>query len=215
MREFLNTTEGLRRLMQNYQRGYVLSISFITAEEKVAAKDFQWERDFGTRLLAYQRQDRKQRGQPTAVATSVPVPGNPSMRELFLMSTRFALDAHPDSPWAKERWSDRLPRCGDYILVHSPSKSGPYGWTWNLQESVLVRLAARLTRLVKAKDAFGVRTETYGWCDTFSMVRGVRGQLIYTIKSARKLWIACHQTPWPGISPEELPFISEFRRQQD
>lgn len=215
MREFLNTTDALRRVMQCHQRGYVLSVSFIIPEEKVAAKAMQWERDFGTRLLPYQRQDRKQRGQPTAVATSTSVPGSPSMRELFLMATRFALEAHPDSPWAKEQWSDRLPRNGVYIMVRSPNQRGPYAATWNLQESVLQRLGARLIRLVKAKDAFGVRAETYGWADTFSLFRGVRGQLIYTIKSARKLWVASHQTPWPGIPPAELPFITEFRRPQD
>jgi hypothetical protein len=214
MREVLNTTAALWQVMQNYQRGYTVSIGFVTESEKVSGKALQWERDFGTRLLSYQKQDRKQRGLPTAVALSTQVHGSPSKRELILMATPFAVTAHPDSPWAKEKWVEHLPRCGVYIMVRSPRPQGGYSWTWNLQASVRARLSARLTQLVKSKNTSAVRTETESWVQIFSMFRGVRAQLIRAIRSAQKLWQACHRTSWPGIDPENLPFITEFRRQQ-
>lgn len=214
MREILHTTDALRQVQQQFQRGYTVSVSFLIDAEKVEGKALQWERDFGTRLLSYQKQDRKQRSLPTAVALSTQCPGQPSRRELILMATPFALVAHPDSPWAKERWSESLPRCAVYTMVRSPRPQGGYSWTWNLQAGVLHRLSGRLTQLVKSKNDFAVRTETESWVHVFSLFRGVRGQLIRTIKAAQKLWYACHQTPWPGIEPDALPFITEFRRQQ-
>lgn len=214
MREVLNTTAALWQVMRHYQRGYTVSIAFVTESEKVPGKALQWERDFGTRLLSYQKQDRKQRGLPTAVALCTQVHGSPSKRELILMATPLALSAHPDSPWAKQKWMEHPPQCGVYIMVRSPRPQGGYSWTWNLQESVRSQLSARLTQLVKSKNAFAVRSETESWAQIFSMYRGVRGQLIRTIKSAQKLWHACHRTNWPGIAPEHLPFITEFRRQE-
>ncbi|MCZ8073765.1 MAG: hypothetical protein O9341_06495 [Paucibacter sp.] len=214
MREVLNTTVALWQVMQHYQRGYTVSIAFVTDSEKVLAKSLQWERDFGTRLLSYQKQDRKQRGLPTAVALSTQVHGSPSKRELILMATPLALSAHPDSPWAKQKWMEQLPQCGVYIMVRSPRLQGGYSWTWNLQERVRSQLSARLTHLVKSKNAFAVRSETESWTQIFSMYRGVRGQLIRAIKSAQKLWHACHGSSWPGIDPKSLPCITEFRRQQ-
>lgn len=214
MREVLNTTAALWQVMQHFQRGYTVSIAFVTEFEKVPGKALQWERDFGTRLLSYQKQDRKQRGLPTAVALSTQVHGNPSKRELILMATPLALSAHPDSPWAKQQWAEHLPRCGVYVMVCSPRPLGGYSWTWNLQASVFARLSARLTQLVKSRNAGAVRSETESWVLIFSMYRGVRAQLIRAIRSAQKLWQACHRTSWPGIDPEALPFITEFRRQQ-
>lgn len=211
MREILNTTAALQQILRSYQRGYTFWLAFVTESEKVPAKAVQWERDFGTRLLAYQKQDRKQRGLPTAVAFSTQVHGSPSKRELVLMATPLVQKAHPESPWSNQIWSAHLPQCGVYIMVRSPRRQGGYAWTWKLQESVRARLSARLTQLVKSKNALAIRTETESWVQIFSMFRGVRSQLIRAIKSAQKLWHACHRTSWPGVDPEALPFVSEFR----
>ena len=213
MREVLDMTSALQRIQMLYQRGYVVWISFSTAAEKVPAKDMQWERDFGTRLRASQRQDRKERGLPTAVATSTSVVGYPTMRQLILMATPFATGAHPQSPWSKEQWNERPPHCGDYVLVHSPVPGGRYAWTWNLHESVVARISAQLTRMVKAGNGPAVRIETTAWIASFSMSRGVRGQIRKVLKSGEKLWAACQQTPWPGVDPDDLPFVAEFRQQ--
>lgn len=214
MLEVLDTTGGLQRIQMLYQRDYVVSISFPIAVEKVPAKDIQWERDFGTKLHSSPRQDLKERGLPTAVATSMSIPGHPSMRQLILMATRYAIDAHPQSPWAKEQWKEGPPRCGDYVLVHSPVAGSRYAWTWNLHESVVARLSAQLTRMVKSGNGHAIRIETSGWIASFSMCRGVRGQIRRVLKSAQKLWAACHRTPWPGPDSDNLPFIGDFRRQQ-
>ena len=211
MREVLNMTEGLRRLMLTYVRGYSVWISFQTEEERVVSKALQWERDYGTRLLAYQRQDLKERGQPTAVATSMLVLGSPSLREVFLMATPLALSAPKASPWATQKWQERPLRCGIYIMVRSPRPRGDYAWTWNLQADVVSRLASRLTYLVKSGNEFSIRVEINSWVSTFSMFRGVRQQLTRLLKSAQKLWHACHRINWPAISPESLPFITEFK----
>jgi hypothetical protein len=68
--------------------------------------------------------------------------------------------------------------------------------------------------MVKSGNGHGVRTETTAWIAIFSMSRGVRAQIRRILKSAQKLWAACHRTPWPGQDSDDLPFITDFRRQQ-
>jgi hypothetical protein len=204
--------EGLRRVLRAYSKhGYTLSVCFEADFTKVDSKAAQWAEQFGTNLLAYQKQDRRQRGLPTAVATCLPVLGLPHRRTLILMSTPHALRAPQASPWSRERWSDSPPRCAPYELVHTPRDRGDYSWTWRLDAAEMQRISKRLIDLVKTKNAESIRLETAIWIKCFSMQRGVRSQFAKLFRSARKLWQACHGLPWPGVDPDHLPFISQFR----
>lgn len=205
--------EGLRRVARSYAvHGYTVSVAFETDFAKVHAKADQWAEQFGTNLSAYKRQDRKQMGLPTAVATCLPVLGLPHRRLLVLMATPTALSAPQASPWATERWREGAPNCGPYELIYSPRESrGDYAWTWRLNAAEVQSISKRLISLVKTKNATAIRKETEIWVKMFSMQRGVRSQYSKLLKSARKLWLACHGCPWPGVNPDQLPFVSQFR----
>jgi len=205
--------EGLRRVARSYaSHGYTVSVSFETDFTKVDAKAEQWAEQFGTTLLPYQKQDRRQKGLPTAVATCLPVLGLPHRRLLILMATPTALNAPQASPWATQRWKEGPPNCGHYELIHSPrEKRGDYAWTWRLSAAEVQNISKRLISLVKTKNAAAIRKETEIWIKVFSLQRGVRSQFAKLLQSARKLWLACHGCPWPGVNPEQLPFISQFR----
>ena len=73
-----------------------------------------------------------------------------------------------------------------------------------------VKLSARLTTLVKAGDVGLLRYEMEVWTRIFVMHGGVRRQFMKLIASAQKLWRVCHASPWPGIEPGALPFITKF-----
>lgn len=210
MKEVLTSIEAHQRILRNFTLGYEVWISFVTDVEKVGAKDVEWTAQYGTRLLSYQRQDRKQRGHPTAVATSVRVLGAPHSRELILMATPLALAAHPSSHWQKQRWNQRPPECGDYFMVREPRTRRDYAWTWRLKQQELNKLSARMTTLVKAGNAAALRSELEVWTRVFIMHRGVRQQFARLLTSAQKLWHVCHHSQWPGIEPGALPFITKF-----
>ena len=139
MKEVPTTIACLKRILFCYGRGYTVWIRFETDLEKVPAKAAQWKEQFGTGLLPYQRQDRKERGLPTAVATSSRVLGNPYVRELILMATPLALEPPPMSPWLTQKWITRPPECGPFVMVHAPRTRGDYAWTWKLQNAEIQR----------------------------------------------------------------------------
>lgn len=215
MKEVPTTISGLKRILLCYQRGYTVWIGFETELEKVQAKADQWKEQYGTSLLPYQRQDKKERRLPTAVATCARVLGKPYTRELILMATPLALEAPPMSPWLTQKWITRPPECGPFVMVHAPRVRGDYAWTWKLQNAEMQRLSNRLTTLVKTRDVHAVRSETAAWVEIFPMYRGVRSQFKRMLWSAEKLWTACNPSPWPGVSHDNLPIITRFHKESE
>lgn len=215
MKEVPTTIAALNRVLLCYQRGYTLWIRFQTDIEKVEAKANQWKGQFDTALLSYERQDKKERGIPTAVATSSRVLGNPYARELILMATPLALRMPQTSVWATQKWISRPPESGPFVMVHSPRDRGDYAWTWKLQEVELNRLSKRLTSLVKTRDALAVNVETEAWVKIFPMFRGVRSQFKRLLWSGEKLWTACNSSPWPGVPHDSLPIINRFHKERE
>lgn len=204
--------EGLRRVQRAYSsHGYTVHVRFETDLIKVESKGQQWAEEYGTTELAHRKQHRRQRGLPTAVATCLPVLGLPHRRMLILMATPAALTAPRESPWATQRWMQGPPSCGPYELIRSARERGDYAWTWRLRATELHSISRRLISLVKSGNAGAVRKETEIWIKVFSLQRGVRTQFAKLLRSARKLWLACHGTPWPGVDPDHLPFVSKFR----
>ncbi|MGA0608713.1 hypothetical protein [Caldimonas sp. KR1-144] len=203
---------ALQAIALHYRRGYCLTIGFTTDEEKLERKAIEWAEAFGTRLPAWRRQDRKQRGLPNAVAVAGGVLGYPGRREVILMATAEALSAPAISPWAKEKWTDRYPTFGPYILSREPRPGREPVWTWRLQESVYQGISRYLISLVKQGNAGAVRLETESWLGAYALFGGVRRQLRRSLMAARKLWNACHQSAWPGVDPDALPMLIGFRK---
>ena len=213
MREKEVSTVALQLVLRDYILGYTKWVSFRTDIEKVASKSAQWEVEYGTRLLPYQKQRRKRDGLPTASATSMPAVGHPHAREIILMATPLVQDAHPASPWHKQQWRADPPEFGVYVMVREPRVRGDYAWTWRIQQDEMSKLSSRLTAVVKAGNAATVRRETEIWLKVFSMQGGVRRQFSRMLRSAKKLWDQCHKSPWPGVDPDALPAIVQFRKE--
>lgn len=205
-------TTALQHILLCWLRGYTSWASFEIAVEKVDAKGIELADTFGTRLPSWKRQDHKEAGRPTAVASCVRVVGNPAKREIIVMATPLVHSAPPNSPWPRERWLDRLPEVGSFVMVKEPRERGDAAWTWRLQESVYQHLSGELTRAVKRGDASGIAIRCQTWVKILPMTGGVRRQLRRLFKSAGKLWVACHGSPWPGLSPELLPRQVGFRK---
>ena len=212
MKVYDDATTALQQIRSCWQRGYVSWISFEIAVEKVESKGLDLAEKFGTRLPSWKRQDLKEAGRPTAVASCVRVLGNPARREIILMATPLVHLAPPGSPWTRERWRDRLPEVGSFVMVKEPRERGDAAWTWRLQERIYQQLSADLVRAVKQGDASGVAVRCSTWIKVFPMAGGVRRQLRRLFRSASKLWTACQRTPWPGVDPDRLPMQIGFRK---
>jgi len=207
-----NALEQILLLVARWDHQYW--VSFQISQDKLEAKAASIAEQFGTRLPAWKRQDRKQVGLPNATAVSAPVLGAPDQRQIIILATAQVQFAHPDSPWARERWLSRPVEFGNYVMVHEPRARGDAAWTWRLQQQVIDGLQRYLTSLVKAGKSTAVRAETQRWLKVYTLFGGVRRQIRRVLLSARKLWQACHGSAWPGISPEELPVKIGFRPMQ-
>lgn len=205
-------TTALQHIFLCWHRGYRNWVSFEILSEKVESKALELADTFGTKLPSWKRQDRKEAGLPTAVAGCVRIIGNPAKREVVLMATPLVRVAPTSSPWAREKWRDRLPEVGCFVMVQEPRQRGDLAWTWKLQESVYQRLAHELTVAVKRGDARAVLLRCETWLKLFPMTRGVRRQMRRLFMSASKLWGACHRTPWPGPDFSHLPMQIGFRK---
>ena len=206
-------TTALQHILHCWQRGYTSSVSFEISVDRVDIKKLELADDYGTMLPPWKRQDRKEAGQPTAVANCVRIIGNPAKRLVILMATPLVAQAHPSSAWAREKWRERLLEVDCYVMVREPRPRGDYAWTWRLQESVYRRLSGELTATVKRGDPGAVAAVCQKWLKVFSLTGGVRRQLRRLFQSARKLWNASRPTPWPGPDPEHLPMQIGFRGQ--
>lgn len=215
MRKKEISTVALQLVLRDYMLGYTHWVGFRADVEKVPVKASQWEMEFGTSLLPYQKQRRKRDGLPTAVATCMPSVGFPNHRQIILMATPLLQQAHPASPWHKQQWRQSPPEFWPYIMVREPRIRGDYAWTWRIQDSEFLKISARLTAIIKSGNAATVRTETEVWLRVFSMQGGVRRQFRKMLSSGRKLWVASHKSTWPGVDPDELPAIVQFRKESD
>jgi hypothetical protein len=216
MKIYDDLTPALQSVLLHFTRGYTRWISLKTKPEKLPALDEKWAEVYGTRLAAYQRQDKKQKCLPTAVAVVAPVIGEPGVVEIILMSTEFASSIGV-GPFSKEKWNTKLPEFSKFVIVHEPRERGDYAWTWRIQEREMVSMEKHLTNLVKShRDQVGSTTRSM--VAFYPMFGGVRRQFRRALSSARKLWNALYVKSggqWPGPDPEALPMMIGFRKAKE
>lgn len=209
----LKTTQALQQILWYRSKdSYTVWIRFQTDIEKVGAKDHQFAEQFGTRLLPSTKQKRKLKGLPTAAAVCTHVHDDPYKREIVLLATPLALNAHPASPWAKQAWKQSPPECDIYVMVHEPRERGDYTWTWRLQQHAINSMSRHLTSLVKFGDASAVQNYIKSLFKYLAMFGGVRRQVKQMLWSGQKLWTRCHGSPWPGAMPEDIPMMTKFKK---
>lgn len=207
-----NLTHALEQILLFRSRwDHPFWVTFLIDPQKLEAKADALAEQFGTRLPAWRRQDRKQAGLPNATAICAPVLGSPGQRQVIILATAQVQFAPPDTPWARERWLNRPVEFGSYVMVYEPRPRGDSAWTWRLQQQIVDGLQRYLTSLVKAGKSDAIRTETQRWLQVYTFFGGVRRQIRRVLMSGRKLWQACHGRPWPGITPEDLPVKIGFR----
>jgi hypothetical protein len=211
MKNHENLTEALRAILFNYQRGYVCWTSFDIEEEKIDSISEKWSEIYGTKLPAYVRQDKKQKGLPTAVAVSGPVIGNPNKKHLILMATEFA-EKIKVGPFTSEKWQKTMPTFSVFRLAYDARTRGDYSLTWKLNERTIGLLEKHLAGLVKKGDAAEVKREVDHWIRFYPMFGGIRRQLRRAIRGAAKLWDLTQKTPWPAQDPEKLPAMVGFNK---
>jgi len=203
-------TPALWAILMQWIRGYQCWISFKVPLDKADAIGRKWADDFGTRLPAWKRQDRKAKGFANAVAFAAPVIGTPGLVEVILMATADAMAMPAASPWARERWKTSCVVFSEFVVVHAPRDRGDYRWTWRLQERTAGGLQKHFTYLVNVRDTASLRKHTEHAVRFYPAFGGVRQQLRRMLNSARKLWVAGKCGPWPGPDPDKLPAINEF-----
>jgi hypothetical protein len=212
MNVYQDLATALQAVKRNFIGGKTLWVSFQLDEEKVARKGAEWVDLFGTNIEPWRRQKLNMKKRPTAKAVCGPAFLNPAKRQVFLQVTEFARVAPPDSSWARENWSDRLPVFGPFVLVREPNNQRCLTWTWKLTGEEFEGRSRYLVSLVKARNAAGVRNECEAWSKLYPMESGVRRQLRALLVSSTKLWNASHKTvPWPSITPSQLPMAIGFR----
>jgi len=212
MKIYDDLTPALKSILLHYTRGYTRWISIKTEASKLKAIDAKWAEAYGTHLAAYQRQDKKQKGLPTAVAVAAPVLGEPDAVEVILMATEFASSIQL-GPFTREKWHIRLPEFSKFVIVHEPRERGDYAWTWRIQTIDLGLLENHLTALVKTGDPSKVAREAYHWTRFYPMFGGVRRQLRRALKSGQKLWGSLFKDrTWPGPDPDQLPAMGGFKK---
>jgi hypothetical protein len=212
MHIYEDLTPALRSILLQWTRGYRCWTSFTVTLDKLDAIGSKWTDDFGTRLPAWKRQDRKAKRLANAVAIAAPAIGTPGVAEVILMATADAMTMPAASPWARERWKTSCVEFSEFVLVHEPRDRGDYAWTWRLQERTSGGVQKHFTSLVKSRRANEVRRHTDHAVRFYPMFGGVRRQMRRLLRSARKLWLAQNCGPWPGPDPENLPFFDRFRK---
>lgn len=211
MKIYDDITPALRTILLHYTRGYTRWISFEVEVEKLAALDSKWAELYGTRLAAYQRQDKKQKGLPTAVAVAAPVLGKPDVTEVILMATEHA-SSIALGPFSREKWATRFPEFSKFVIIHEVRDRGDSSFTWRIQERDMGMLAKHMTHLIKCSDGRQVAAEAHHWVRFYPMFGGVRRQIRRALISARKLWTATMKgSAWPGPDPEKLPAMVGFK----
>ncbi len=214
MKHYDDITPALQSILMHFTRGYPLWVSFIAEAQKVNALGEKWAEAYGTRLPAWKRQDRKQKGLANAVAFSAPVLSHPGQRQVILMATEHALQMPEASVWRREKWETRLPEFSDFVIVHEPRERGDYAWTWRVQARTVGLLEKHLVAQIKAGNAYEVKRATEQWVRLYPMYGGVRRQVRRMMSGGAKLWTATMQSPWPGPDPKALPAMIGYRSTQ-
>lgn len=211
MKVYEDITPALQAILQAYGRGYTRWVLVRIKREKLKALDEKWSEQYGTRLAPYQRQDKKQKGLPTAVAIALPVLQSPDQLEVMLMATEFA-SVIQLGPFSRERWQQRWPEASKFVMVREQRDRGDTALTWRIQERDLGLMSKHLTSLVKSEPE-KVAAVARQIVALHPMFGGVRRQVRTLLNSAKKLWHACHKDQvWPGPDPEHLPMMIGFRR---
>lgn len=213
MKNHENLTEALRAILFNYQRGYTCWTSFEVPEEKLPGISEKWSEIYGTNLPAYIRQDKKQKGFPTAVAVSAPVIGSPNKRHLILMATPFARTIKV-GPFTRETWETKLPSFSLFRMTQDARPRGDYTLTWKLNDRTIGLLEKHLASQVRAGDPFEVKREVDQWIRFYPLFGGVRRQLKRAIHGSSRLWELTQKTPWPARSEDDLPVMVGFQNRQ-
>jgi hypothetical protein len=210
MRVYDDITPALQAVLRNYDRGYTRWLALHIKREKLPALDEKWAEQYGTRLAPYQRQDKKQKGLPTAVAIAFPILQSPETMEVLLMATEFASTILV-GPFSREKWLQRWPEASKFVMIREQRPRGDSALTWRLQEKDLGIMANHLTTLIKS-DPKSVGAVAHHIVAMHPMYGGVRRQVRTMLNSSRKLWHACHkEQSWPGPDPEHLPMMIGFR----
>lgn len=213
MTNYPDLTHGLQAILLHHLRGYTHSVAFDVDDDKLAAKGAALAVDYGTRLPGWQRQDRKQAGQPTAVAAALHTFATPpGKRTIVLMATSLVEQAHPASPWARQKWNAGPVELGSYALAYERRDRGDSGWTWRLNDQVFNGISRYIHTLVTQGDADAIRRETALWPKVYSMFGGVRRQLRKLLRSNQRLWSQLHSSTWPGLQESQLPQLGSWRK---
>ena len=207
-------TRALQAIMHHFIRGKRYWLRFEIDQEKAQRKGNEWAVNFGTNLPPWKRQDRHQKKMPTASAVGGRVVGYPDRRELILMATPYVLEAPAASAWAREKWCERLPEFGYYVMVREPNNQRKPSWTWRLRDPVYERLGHFMTSLVKQRNSIAIRAECEAWTKFYPYFGGVRRQFQRLLRAAIKLWTALNRDPWPGLAMDELPMLVGFRAER-
>jgi hypothetical protein len=212
MKSYNSQAAALQAIRRNFAGGKTQWVRFQIANDKVARKQAEMEAELGTNMAPWRRQKRHQKKRPTAAAVCSPAFGRAGHAELIIMATDHVRSADPDSPWARQRWIDqRPPEFGPFVMVREPNNQRKITWTWRLRDEEIDGRSHYLVSLVKSRNAAGLRNECEAWLNLYPMASGVRRQLYRLLTSAIKLWEASHGTPWPSITPKQLPVHIGFR----
>ena len=210
MKRHEHLIDALQSILLNYQRGYTCWFSLVVEPEKLPALSEKWAEKYGTKLAAYQRQDKKQKGLPTAVAIAGPVIASGKV-EVIIMATEFATTIGV-GPFSREKWSTRLPVFSKFNVVHETRERGDSSYTWRINEQDMNMMEKHLLGLLKEGDSAAVSSETHQWTKFYQMFGGVRRQMRSALKRGQKLWNAAHSPrPWSGPDPEKLPMMVGFK----
>lgn len=209
--QLLDLTQALEVILRHYQRGYTLWISFKTDANKLQGLSEKWAVDYGARLAAYQRQDKKQKGLPTAVAVAAPVLGEPGKAEVILMATQFA-QAMEAGPFSREKWKDRFPEFSRFVMSREDRGGGKSALTWRIKNTEFGKIQHFLAVLAKQGDSTMLAVESRKFL-MYPMFGGVRRQLRRALIGSAFLWaVTQKERPWPGPDPEYLPMKIGFNR---
>jgi hypothetical protein len=211
MKHYDDITPALRAILLNVTRGYRYCVTEEVKADKVPGVSEKWIDNFGTTLSPAKRHARKLAGLPNAWACSMPVPGAPHRRLLVLLRTEANLGKFaPESPWRREKWSDRL-EIGDYVITVDKRDRGDYSYTVRLSQACMRRLEGWYRELAgRSLDQLQAQIE-HDVC-YYPAFGGVRRQLRRLIRGYAKLYEKKRGRHWPGPDPERLPSVGGFRK---
>ena len=204
-------TPSMQAILMLYNKGYTLHVTFQTIREKLPSLDAKWSEDFGIRLPAHTRYQRKLKGFANAVALAGPMIALPTMVQPILMATPEALCMPLASAWARQQWVDRYPCFSNYRMTKENRANGEVALTWRLQDEALEKFRKYLVMLAQSANGQEIARVTADAVRFHPMFGGVRRQLRRTFREIERLWRHLHKTPYPGWNPEALPTMIGFK----